>query len=217
MSKPPKKKTILITAGPTIEPLDPVRYISNYSTGIMGFELAKTAKDRGHNVILISGPVSLAPPKGVKFIPVESALDMKRETFKFFKTSDCVFMAAAVSDFRPASFHKSKMKKGSKKTCSLRLKRNPDILSELAKARGEQILVGYSLETESPVKNAKKKLKLKDLDVVIMNKIGKKSSPFGSGIKDIAIIDKVGNIKNLRGASKSKIARVLLNKIEEYK
>ena len=217
MSKLPKKKTILITAGPTIEPLDPVRYISNYSTGMMCFELARAARDRGHEVILISGPAALARPKGVRFIPVKSALDMKREVFRFFRRADWAVMTAAISDFRPASFRKSKMKKFKRASFSLKLKRNPDILSELAKLKGERILVGYSLETESLLNNAKKKLKAKGLDIVVANKSGKDLTPFGSGKKDIAIIDNRGGIRRLRGASKSKIAQALINKIEEYK
>ena len=212
---PSKKKTILITAGPTIEPIDPVRYLSNYSTGRMGFELARAAKGRNYEVILISGPTSLKPPEGVQFISIKTALDMRKEVFKFFKRADCVVMAAAVSDFRPASVSKKKIKKFSRETFSLKLKRNPDILSELARIKGQRILVGYSLETERPIENAKKKLKSKNLDIIVVNRPIKKSTPFGPGAKDIAIIDRKGHIKTLKSASKAKIARLLLNRIEK--
>ena len=214
--RPPKRKTILITAGPTIEPIDPVRYLSNYSTGRMGFELARAAKGRNYEVILISGPTSLKPPEGAQFISIKTALDMRREVFKFFKRADWVVMAAAVSDFRPVSVSKKKIKKVLRETFYLKLKRNPDILSELARIKGQRILVGYSLETERSIENAKKKLKSKNLDIIVVNKTVKKSSPFGPGAKDIAIIDRKGHIRTLRGAHKAKIARLLLNRIEEY-
>lgn len=213
MSKP-SKKTILITAGPTKEPLDPVRYLSNYSTGEMGYEVAKAAKNEGHRVILVSGPTLLKPPKGVRFIPVKTAVEMKKAVFKFFKGADCAIMAAAVSDFRPASFSEKKIKKTSKKTLSLRLKRNPDILSALASVKGRRILVGYSLETDNPLKNAKKKLEAKNLDLIVVNKAGGGCNPFGPGTKEIAIISRKGDIKRARGASKAKIAHILLDKLK---
>ncbi len=214
MTKPSRKKTILITAGPTVEPIDPVRYLSNYSTGRMGYELAEAAKKRDHRVILISGPTSLKAPKGVQFVPVKTALDMRREAFKFLRGADCVIMAAAVSDFRPASFRKSKIKKFSKETLSLKLKRNPDILSELARIKGRRILAGYSLETDKPIKNAEKKAKSKSLDLIVVNRAGKKFHPFGPGAKNIAIIDRKGGIKRLKSASKARIANILLDKLE---
>ena len=216
MSKP-SKKTILITAGPTIEPIDPIRYLSNYSTGRMGFELAGAAKKRNYKVILISGPTLLTVPDGVRFISIKTALDMKREVFRFFKRADCVVMTAAISDFRPVSVSKKKIKKISKKRFSLELKRNPDILSELARVKNRQILVGYSLETDRPIRNAKSKLKSKTLDMIVANNLGKKTNPFGPGAKDIAIIDRTGRIKRLEKASKAKIASLLLDMIEGYK
>ncbi len=214
MPEPSPRKTILITAGPTIEPIDPIRYLSNYSTGRMGYELAKAAKGKGHKVILISGPTGLSAPKGVRFIPVKTAVDMKRATFRFFKGADCAVMTAAVSDFRPVSFCKSKIKKVSKKALSLKLKRNPDILSGLARIKGKRILVGYSLETDRPIENAKKKLSSKKLDIIVVNRTGKGSDPFGPGAKDIAIIDRKGRINKLKGASKARIAYILLDKLQ---
>lgn len=215
MSKP--KKTILITAGPTIEPIDPIRYLSNYSTGIMGFELARAAKRRNYEVILISGPTSLTAPTGVRFVPIKTALDMRKEVLKFFKYADCVVMAAAVSDFRPALTAKRKIKKLSTKTFSLKLKRNPDILAELGKRKDKRILVGYSLETGRPLKNAMGKLISKNLDIIVVNKMGKGSNPFGLGAKEIAIIDSKGDIRPLKSASKAKIASFLLDRIENYR
>ena len=215
MPKPARRKTILITAGSTVEPIDPIRYLSNYSTGKMGYELAKTAKRRGHKVVLISGPSSLRPPRGARFIPVKTAIDMKKAVSFFFKRADCVIMAAAVSDFRPASFRRSKIKKLSRKTFSLKLKKNPDILSGLARIKGRRILIGYSLETDRPIENAKKKLRSKKLDIIVVNKAARKSDPFGPGAKDIAIIDRKGDIKRVKSASKAKIAHMLLDIIEK--
>ncbi len=214
MPKPSARKTILITAGPTIEPLDPVRYLSNYSTGRMGYEIAKAAKKRGYKVILISGPTSIKPPEGIRFIPVRTAVEMKKAAFKFFKSADCAIMAAAVSDFRPAQFYRKKIKKLSKKALSLRLKRNPDILSGLGRIKGRRLLAGYSLETDSPVKNAKKKLISKNLDLIVANPVGRGFDPFGPGAKDIAIIDINGNALRLRNSSKAKIANILLDKLK---
>ena len=209
---PAKKKTILITAGPTIEPIDPVRYISNYSTGVMGYEIAKVARKRGYKVMLISGPTSLKAPKGVRLISVKTAFEMRKAVFKFFGLADCVIMAAAVSDFHPVSFSKKKIKKLTKKKFSLKLKKTPDILLELGKKKGRRFLVGYSLETERPIENAKKKLASKNLDFIVVNKIGRKTSPFGTGQKDIAIIDRK-KTEVFRGVSKRGVARLLLDKI----
>ncbi|MDD5680887.1 MAG: phosphopantothenoylcysteine decarboxylase [Candidatus Omnitrophica bacterium] len=217
--KPYQKKTFLITAGPTIEPIDPVRYISNYSTGEMGYELAKAAKKKGHKVILISGPTSLKRPKGVKFIPVITALDMKRAVSEYFRSADCVIMTAAVADFRPAVFSGKKLKKTSKKEYILRLVRNPDILSELGgvcrrQGKSRKIIVGYSLDTDNHIANAKRKMTSKHLDIIVVNRAGKTAHPFGSGKKDVTIISKEGATLVLKGTSKQKISHILLDKID---
>jgi len=210
----PSEKTILITAGPTVEPLDPVRFLSNYSTGEMGFELARAAKKRNYRVVLISGPTPLAPPAGVRFIRVKRALDMKREVFKAFRNADCVVMAAAVSDFRPVLASKRKIKKSSRKIVYLKLKRNPDILAAMGRKKGDHLLVGFSLETDKPIEHAKKKLKSKNLDMIVVSKAGKGLDPFGPGAKDVVIIDRSGKIKPVKGASKNRIARLVLDHIE---
>jgi len=211
------QKTFLITAGPTIEPIDPVRYISNYSTGEMGYAIAKAAKNKGHKVILVSGPTRLQPPKGVKFIPVKTALEMRKAVLGAFGRADCVIMTAAVSDFRPAAFSGKKLKKGAKKECILRLVRNPDILSELGRVRrrrkGRKIIVGYSLETDNHIENAGKKMKLKNMDMVVINKAGRRADPFGPGNKDFTVILRKGAAFTLKGLSKQKISGILLDKI----
>ena len=216
-AKNPSRKTILVTAGPTIEPIDPVRYLSNYSTGQMGHEVARMAKKKGYKVILISGPTSLKAPRGVTFIPVKTAIDMRRAVFKVLKNASCVVMSAAVSDFRPVAFSGKKIKKSRKGGFSLRLKRNPDILLEIGRRKAGRVLVGYSLETDNIIKNAKKKLREKHLDIIVVNKAGHGASPFGCGLKDIIIIEKNGRIKRLKNASKAKIAAYLVTKIGKYK
>ncbi|MBU4377294.1 MAG: phosphopantothenoylcysteine decarboxylase [Candidatus Omnitrophica bacterium] len=207
-------KTFLITAGPTIEPIDPVRYISNYSTGEMGYALAVAAKKRGNKVVLISGPTALKPPKGIKFIPVKTAFEMRRAVLRHFRGADCVIMTAAVADFRPADFSGEKLKKGTKKEYFLRLLRNPDILSELGKRKGSKVLVGYSLETDNHMENTRSKMKSKNLDLIVANKAGKLSSPFGKGKKDLTIISRKSGRTAFKAVSKEKISHILLDKIE---
>ena len=206
-------KTILITAGPTREPIDPVRFISNRSTGHMGYAVAAESVKRGYKTILISGPTSLPRPKGTTFIPVETAAEMRRAVKLNLKAVDCVIMAAAVCDFKPEKRSLKKLKKNGKKTLSLKLRRNPDILEELSRSAGDRILVGYALESGNLLRNARMKLKKKGLDLIVANKITNGQSPFGSGKTDVIFIDKSGNAKDLRGSSKEIIARKLLDKV----
>ncbi|MFH0840276.1 MAG: phosphopantothenoylcysteine decarboxylase [Candidatus Omnitrophota bacterium] len=206
-------KTFLITAGPTIEPIDPVRYISNYSTGEMGYKLAAAARKRGNKVVLISGPTKLLPPKGVKFIPVKTALEMRKAVLRYFRGADCVIMTAAVADFRPADFSGKKLKKGAKEEYFLRLLRNSDILSELGRRKGSKILIGYSLETGNHIENARHKMKSKNLDLIVVNGAGRFSSPFGKGEKDLVIISRKGGLTAFKAVTKEKISHILLDKI----
>jgi len=208
-----EKPTILITAGPTVEPIDPIRYLSNYSTGIMGYEVAKEARKRGFRVILISGPTSLRPPRGITFVSVKTARDMKRAVSRYFQKADSVVMAAAVSDFRPSVFRKGKIKKEGRKTLSLRLKRNPDILAGLGRRKGKRVLVGYSLQTDRTLCRAAEKLRKKRLDIIVVNTCGNGAFPFGESTTDVTILDKNGASIPLKGVRKSVVARVLLDKI----
>jgi len=213
MPKKRHSKNILITAGPTIEPLDPVRFLSNHSTGEMGFELARAAKRKNHHVILISGPTRLTSPRGIRFVRVNRALEMQRAVFRFFGRADCVIMAAAVADFRPASVSNTKIKKKGG-SLSVRLKRNPDILSALGEKKGKRVLIGFSLDTKGLLDSAKNKLKSKNLDIIVANKAGNDLDPFGSGSKDVFIIHKNGRVKAIKKASKRKIAGVILRLAE---
>lgn len=203
---------VLITAGPTREQIDRVRFISNYSSGNMGYELAKAALKRKLKVTLISGPTNLKPPKGARFIQVENTVQMNRAVRKNFKNTDCVFMTSAVSDWRPKNPAPGKIKKN-KKALKLNLVENPDILKGIGRIKKNKIVVGFALESRDLVKNAKKKLKEKNLDLIVGNTIGKKNCPFGSGKTDIEIIHKNGTQESIIKATKKKIAEKLLDKV----
>ena len=207
------KIKILISAGPTREPLDPVRFISNYSTGTFGFEIAHQAKIRGHKVTLISGPTYLKEPAGVKFSKVETALEMKRALLREFKSSDCLIMNAAVCDYRPLRFFSKKMKKG-RKSFDIRLIENPDILKELGKFKKNKLLVGFAVETEHVIKNAFRKLKEKKLDLIIATAVNKFHSPFGSRRINAYIMDKQNGYQKVLDATKREFAQKLLDRIE---
>jgi phosphopantothenoylcysteine decarboxylase/phosphopantothenate--cysteine ligase len=161
-------KTFLITAGPTREYLDAVRFISNASSGKMGYVLAEAAQKRGAEVILISGPTNITLPEGVKTIFVESALDMEKGVVKHFPRADVVIAAAAVSDYRPENREKEKIKSNLQRE-SMNLIRNPDILGQLGKRKGAKLLIGFALETKDLERNAREKLKGKNLDMIIAN------------------------------------------------
>ena len=168
---------LLVTAGPTIEAMDPVRYISNRSTGKMGYALARVAAMRGASVTLVSGPTSLPPPHSVKFLGVKSAEEMKEAVFDCLGDIDVIIKAAAVSDYRPREISAQKIKKGAA-SLSIDLVKNPDILSELGKAKADSdyILVGFAAETEDILTNAMEKLRDKNLDIIIVNDITRKDS-----------------------------------------
>lgn len=209
------KKRILVTAGPTREKIDPIRFISNYSTGEFGFKIAEEAQKRGNPVTLVSGPTALRAPKGVRFIKVESAIDMRRAILKEFPKSDCVIMASAVSDWRVRAIAKKKIKRGSSGKRALELVENPDILMELGKDKRDKALVGFALETEGLERNAVKKLKEKNLDLIIANKMDSKSGVFGDRKIDILMVDRFGNKTRLLGKSKRELAEIVLDKVED--
>ena len=207
-----KNKTILITAGPTREYIDPVRYISNGSSGKMGYSIADAAKKTGARVILISGPVSIKPPKNIKPVNVISAADMLKAAKKYFSNCDAFISCAAVSDYRPEKFTKSKIKK-SGKPASLKLVPNPDILLTLSNSISRSavrrpVLCGFALETENLIENALLKLKKKNLDIIVAN--GPESME--SGTTSGALITKKG-VRHFNRISKKRLARLLIGKI----
>jgi phosphopantothenoylcysteine decarboxylase/phosphopantothenate--cysteine ligase len=197
-----KRLTIIVTAGPTTEPIDPVRFISNRSTGAMGRALAGAAKKKRHKVILIDGSAGL------------SARGMLREVLKNFPRADAVVMAAAVADYRPLEPAKQKIKK-EKTALSLKLVKNPDILAELGRKKGGRILVGFALETQGLYKNALKKLKQKRLDLIVANRLTKRQDVFGPGKTSVLIIDKNGNRKAFSNVTKDRVAEEIIKKLEK--
>jgi phosphopantothenoylcysteine decarboxylase/phosphopantothenate--cysteine ligase len=203
-------KKILVAAGPTREKIDPVRFISNYSTGTFGYAIAREAKRRGLDVTLVSGPTALKAPDGVRFVPVESSLDMRKAVLERFKKADCVIMSAAVADWRPVYSAKKKIKKTQKKT--IELVENPDILAQLGARKNGRVAVGFALETENLEKNALKKLKDKNLDLIVANRLGKDSDLFGDKKIDVVTIDRFGNRARISGRSKQELAKIILGK-----
>jgi len=204
-------KTILVTAGRTEEPLDPVRYISNRSSGKMGYAVAERARGRGAEVILISGPSSLNPPGGVDFISVRTAKQMRDEVKKHLKRCSCLVMTAAVSDFAPEVVSNKKLKRSD--NLNLRLKSTPGILEEIGKRKGKKVMVGFSLETENEIENAKLKLKKKSLDLIVVNNPNTPGSGFELDTNVVTIIDKKGKTQKLPLMTKMDLADRILDKI----
>lgn len=200
---------ILITAGPTIEPIDPVRYMSNYSTGTMGYEIASECVKRGFDVCLISGPVCLSPPLGVELIEVETSEEMKNEVIGRAGESDCLIMAAAVCDFRPVKVETSKIKKNGGLT--LTLVKTADILAETGRREGF-IKVGFALETEDPIGNGRKKLANKELDMIVVNVKSEKEDPFGPGKKKFSIIKNEDEVRE-EEVTKKQMAAIIMDEV----
>jgi len=205
---------ILVTAGPTKEPIDPVRFISNYSTGAMGYAIAAVARVRKHKVVLVSGPTNILSPKGIKVSKVTTADEMFVAVKKHIKNVDCVIMSAAVSDYKPKKYNKIKLKR-TNKTDKIALTKNPDILLWLGKHKKNKLLVGFCMETESLLENAKGKLQKKSLDLIVANKVNTEKSAFGKGKTSVLLIDSKQTPIQIKNSAKSKIAGILLDKIEQ--
>ncbi len=205
-------KRILVTAGPTREPLDPVRFLSNYSSGKMGYAIAGEARRRGADVTLVSGPAQLAPPAGVELVPVETAQEMFEAVVSSYDQADIVIKAAAVSDFRPRQRAGQKLKKLSAELM-LELERTPDILRYLGQHKQGQILVGFAAETEDLLVNAGAKLKEKHLDLVIANNLTEPGAGFGVDTNLVTLLYSNGEIIKLPMMSKIELAGTLLDKI----
>jgi len=205
---------ILVTAGPTLEPIDPVRYITNRSSGKMGYAVAVTAAIRGASVVLISGPTSLAPPAGIEFVQVRTTEDMRQAVLARAGQADVIIKAAAVSDYRPGETSNRKIKKD-EDTLTLNLIKNPDILAELgnSKAAGHFILVGFAAETEDLLNNAREKLRKKNLDLIVANDVTRKDAGFETDTNLVKIIDRDGRVEDLPLMSKDALADQLLDRI----
>jgi len=207
-------KKLLITAGPTIERLDPVRYISNFSSGKMGYALAAEAKARGAEVVLVSGPTSLQIPAGVTRIGIESAEQMLTAVREQFDSSDGAILCAAVADFRPAIYAPEKIPHPTPE--SIKLQANPDIAAELGKVkRDKQITIGFALETDSNTDRAGEKLRRKNLDMIVMNNPTLKGIEFGSDDNIATLIFADGHTEEQGRMSKRRLAGVILDRVFE--
>jgi len=206
---------ILITAGPTHEPIDPVRFITNRSSGRMGFALAKMATRRGADVILISGPTHLPVPGGnIRFISVGTASEMREAVLEQYKECSVIIKAAAVSDYHPKSVSKQKLKKLDA-SASLELERNPDIIGEIGSLKGDRVLIGFAAETRDLIANARKKLKEKHLDLIVANDVSRSDSGFATETNKVVIIDSRGKVDRLPLKSKDEVANIILERVVE--
>ncbi|HEY7217651.1 MAG TPA: bifunctional phosphopantothenoylcysteine decarboxylase/phosphopantothenate--cysteine ligase CoaBC [Candidatus Binatia bacterium] len=201
---------LLITAGPNREPLDPVRYVSNRSSGKMGYALARAALRRGADVILISGPTALEPPVGARVVPVITAAEMREAVLREYPQCTAVIMAAAVSDYRPVVASEKKIKREDGMV-DLRLEPNPDILKELGQNKDGKWLVGFAAETEDLTANAQKKLREKNIDMVVANNVAEEGSGFDGDTNIATIVDRVGAIRSLPLMSKDDLADCILD------
>jgi phosphopantothenoylcysteine decarboxylase/phosphopantothenate--cysteine ligase len=201
-------RRVLVTAGPTIEDIDPVRFLSNRSSGKMGYAFAHAARMRGAEVVLISGPTPLAPPPGVRLIPVRSAAQMMESVLEHFPAMDIVVKAAAVGDYRPREYTPEKIKKDSAGR-SIELVPTGDILEALGRAKQQQILVGFSAETRDLLANAGEKLRRKNLDLMVANDVS--DGVFGEDTATVEIIDRAGTITTVRNEPKQAIANRVLD------
>ena len=205
-------ETVLITAGPTQEPLDPVRFISNRSSGKMGYALAEAATARGAKVILVSGPVNLAPPAGVTVVPVRTAVEMRDAVFANLEPATIIVKAAAVADFHLSKVPAQKIKKTAARI-SLELDPTPDILSELGRKKGDRLLIGFAAETQNLRAEARRKLEAKGCDIMVGNLVTQDGGVFDSDHNEVTLALRSGEFIELPRASKREIAGRILDQV----
>lgn len=205
-------KKVLVTAGPTRANIDPVRFLTNRSTGKMGYAIAEEARDRGAEVVLVSGPTSIKAPLGVKIIKVETNEEMLNAVKAEFDTSDIVVKSAAVSDYKPKTYSDKKIKKGPG-NLNIELERDNDILKELGTLKKHQILVGFAAESNDVIENAHIKLKKKNLDYIVANNITESNAGFGSDTNRVTVINRDGKEISLDNMSKRLVGHELFNMI----
>ena len=207
---------LLITAGPSREPLDPVRYLSNRSSGKMGYALARAAVRRGAEVVLVSGPTALECPSGVRIIPVTTAAEMHAAVVREFATASVVVMAAAVADYRPVVIADQKIKRG-KGAIELSLEPNPDIIKDLGSNKNGKVLIGFAAETQDLTANAAKKLREKNLDMIVANNVTEAGSGFDGDTNVAIILDRKGLTQSLPLMSKDELADRIYDHFIEFK
>jgi phosphopantothenoylcysteine decarboxylase/phosphopantothenate--cysteine ligase len=207
---------ILLTAGPTREPIDPVRYITNRSSGKMGYALAQCAQRRGAKVTLVSGPTNLGKPQGVDIISVETANEMFSAVKSNYEKHDVIIKSAAVADYRPQNYQEQKIKK-SDDDLEIKLERNPDILSFLGENKGNRILVGFAAETNDLKENAQNKLIKKNVDMIVANDVTAKNAGFGCDTNKVTIYYRDGSEKDIPLLTKDEVANIILDEILKLK
>lgn len=211
-----KGKKVLVTAGPTYEKIDPVRFIGNYSSGKMGYAIADEFSRRGAEVTIVSGPVSVKPQCGVSVVPVESALEMHDAVMAHLEETDVAIMCAAVADYRPAVVADRKIKREKSDVPEIKLVKNPDIATAVGqKKRADQLLVGFALETDHAEENALDKLARKNLDMIVLNSLEDKQSGFGVDTNKVTIVDRDGSMLRLPVKSKLDVAKDIVDKVSE--
>jgi phosphopantothenoylcysteine decarboxylase/phosphopantothenate--cysteine ligase len=206
--------SVLVTAGPTQEPIDPVRFIANRSSGKMGYAIARAAAERGAKVILVSGPTSLPAPPGVKSVSVQTAAEMLDAVLKRLPEAQVIIGAAAVADYTPKSAAKSKVKKSDAER-SIELAPTKDIMAEVGRKKGKRFLIGFAAETENLIENAKAKLVSKNLDLIVANDVSKPGVGFGSDDNEVTIIAGSGKVEKLPRLSKQEIAHRILDFVKQ--
>jgi len=205
-------EVVLITAGPTQEPLDPVRYITNRSSGKMGYALAEEAAARSAAVVLISGPVALRPPFGVELVTVHTAAEMRREVLDRLGPATIVIKAAAVADFHLSRVPAQKMKKTAARL-SLELDPTPDILAELGGRKGDRLLIGFAAETENLVEEARRKLRVKNCDMVVGNLVGSAEVGFEADLNEVVLVTSTGETVTVPRAPKREVAERIFDEV----
>jgi phosphopantothenoylcysteine decarboxylase/phosphopantothenate--cysteine ligase len=208
-------KKVVVTAGPTIEPIDPVRFITNHSSGKMGYKIAEEAKKRGAQVVLITGPTALEPPNGVEVVRVNTTIEMFNAVEEHFTNCQVLIKAAAPSDYRPEIFSKVKIKKkeGENDELNIKFVRNPDIAAHFGMHKEKQIIVGFAAETNNLIKYAEEKLKKKNFDFIVANDVSKDGAGFKTDTNIVTIINKEGKINDYPILDKSQVAKIILDKV----
>jgi len=210
-------ETVVVTAGPTREEIDPVRYITNYSSGRMGYAIAEAARQRGAEVVLVSGPTSLSVPAGVRLVAVQSALEMQSAVLEAAETATIIVKAAAVADYRPVRREEAKIKKGDKDDWNLEMEKNPDILAGLGASKKDWLLVGFAAETEALEANARKKLEQKNLDLVVANDVTCAEAGFDVETNIVRFFYRDGSDESLPKMTKLEVAHTLLDRLRALK
>lgn len=208
---------VLVSAGPTQEAIDPVRFISNRSSGKMGYAIAEAARDRGAEVVLVTGPTALSPPPGVEVIAVTTAEEMADALCRRFASATVVIMAAAVADFRPKEQAAQKLKKRGQASLSLELETAPDILAMLSAQRTSQVLVGFAAETDNVLSHAKDKLMGKGLDLIVANDVTREGAGFGSDNNAVVILSRTGQQQEFGLMPKRRLADEILTAVQNFR